>query len=51
MMASRHQAKGWLHARKAGRYQIATDLTVRFQPGYAPLTCILEAWLESRSFD
>ena len=39
-------------AREARRYQIGTDLEVRFGPGFyfAP-TCFLQAWLEGRSLD
>ncbi len=46
------ELQGWLRAREAGRYQIGTDLTARFQPGYgvAPV-CFLQAWLEGRSLD
>ncbi len=46
------ELQGWLRAREAGRYQIGTDLTARFQPGYGvPPVCFLQAWLEGRSLD
>ena len=46
------EIQGWLRAKEAGRYELGTDLTVRFAPGamIAP-TCFFQAWLEGRSLD
>lgn len=46
------ELQGWLRTKEAGRYQIGTDLTTRFNlgSGTAP-TCFLQAWLEGRSLD
>ena len=46
------ELQGWLRAREAGRYQVGTDLTARFNVGAGvPPTCFLQAWLEGRSLD
>jgi hypothetical protein len=46
------EIQGWLRAKEAGRYEIGTDLAVRFAPGamIAP-TCFFQAWLEGQSLD
>jgi hypothetical protein len=46
------EIQGWLRAKEAGRYELGTDLTVRFAPGAAIApTCFFQAWLEGRSLD
>jgi len=46
------ELQGWLRAKDAGRYQLATDLTVRFaHNGVSGPTCFLQAWLEGRALD
>jgi len=46
------ELQGWLKVKQAGRYQLGTDLTVRFANGaYIGPTCFLQAWLEGRSLD
>lgn len=45
------ELQGWLRAKEAGRYQIATDLTANFKNGQSVPTCLFQAWLEGRSLD
>lgn len=46
------EIQGWLKAKDAGRYQIATDIMARFtNPSVLAPTCFLQAWLEGRSLD
>ncbi len=42
--------QGWLRAKEAGRYELATDLSAHFQSnGNSPPTCLLHASLEDHS--
>ncbi len=44
------ELQGWLRAKEAGRYELATDLSAHFQNnGNSPPTCLLHAWLEDHS--
>ncbi len=44
------ELQGWLRAKEAGRYELATDLSAHFQStGNSPPTCLLHAWLEDHS--
>jgi hypothetical protein len=44
------EIQGWLRAKEAGRYELATDLTASFVSNAAsPPTCLLQAWIEDRS--
>ena len=46
------ELQGWLQAKRAGRYEIGTDLNIHFKYGfYVTPTCFLQAWLEGRSLD
>ena len=41
---------GWLRAKEAGRYELATDLSSHFAgTNNSPPTCLLHAWLEDQS--
>jgi hypothetical protein len=44
------EIQGWLRAREAGRYEIATDLSASLTTNAnSPPTCFLQAWIEDRS--
>jgi hypothetical protein len=44
------EIQGWLRAKEAGRYELATDLTASFaNTGNSPPMCFLQAWIEDRS--
>jgi hypothetical protein len=44
------EIQGWLRAREAGRYELATDLSAHFTTNAnSPPTCLLHAWLEDSS--
>jgi hypothetical protein len=44
------ELQGWLRAKEAGRYELATDLSAHFQSNSnSPPTCLLHAWLEDHS--
>lgn len=44
------EIQGWLRAKEAGRYELATDLSAHFTTnGNSPPTCLLHAWLEDSS--
>ncbi len=44
------EIQGWLRAKEAGRYELATDLSAHFAgTNNSPPTCLLHAWLEDQS--